>query len=325
MTTTIAPPPGPVPGAVTDDAARVRAALAAQVPAKAAGNLLIGTWNIRAFGDLTHTWRSTQDDSPRRDWHALTCIAEVVRRFDVTAVQETRRDTTALFALLSLLGPRYKVIASDVTEGGPGNGERLAYVYDSERVQASGLVGELVLPADARNDVEQFARTPYAAGFVRGGTEFILTTVHVLWGERPADRIGELTAFATWMRGWADRPDDWNHNLLVLGDFNLDRLDDPLFAAFASTGLWPPAELNDVPRTIFDDDRDRHQYDQIAWFSDPARPGAPSLLDGLTYTGRGGSFDFVPHALRDLTRTQVSWRLSDHYPLWLEFSAPPTP
>ncbi|GAA2226854.1 hypothetical protein GCM10010413_22740 [Promicromonospora sukumoe] len=319
MTTTIAPPPGPVPGAVTDDVERVRAALADQLPAKAADNLLVGTWNLRAFGGLTYKWRSTQHDTPRRDWHALACIAEVVARFDVTAVQETRRDTTALFALLSLLGPRYRVIASDVTEGGPGNGERLAFVYDAERVQPSGLVGELVLPAGARGDVEQFARTPYAAGFVRAATELILTTVHVLWGEAPADRVGELTAFATWMRGWADRPDDWNRNLLVLGDFNLDRLDDLLFEAFVSTGLWPPAELNGVPRTIFDDDPDRHHYDQIAWFSDAARPGAPSLLDGLTYTGRGGGFDFLPHALRDLSKTQVSWRLSDHYPLWVEF------
>lgn len=132
-----------------------------------------------------------------------------------------------VLSLLHLLGPRYKVIASDVTEGGPGNGERLAYIYDSERVQPSGLVGELVLPAGTSGDVDQFARTPYAAGFVREATEFILTTVHVLWGKKPADRIGELSAFAAWMRGWADQPNDWNRNLLVLGDFKLDRIDDP--------------------------------------------------------------------------------------------------
>jgi hypothetical protein len=125
------------------------------------------------------------------------------------------------------------------------------------------------------------------------------------------------------MRRWADRPDDWNRNLLVLGDFNLDRMDDPLFEAFLSTGLWPPVELNDVPRTIFDDDKAHHQYDQIAWFSDPTQPDAPSLLEGLTYTGRGGNFDFIPHALRDLTKSQASWRISDHYPLWLEFVTAP--
>jgi len=270
-------------------------------------------------GDVTHTWHSTQDDSPKRDWHALACIAEVVERFDVTAVQETRRNTTALFGLINLLGSRYKLIASDVTEGGPGNGERLAYVYDSERVQPSGLVGELVLPTEASNDVDQFARTPYAAGFVRDSTELALTTVHVLWGKAPADRLGELTDFAQWMRGWADRPNDWNRNLLVIGDFNLARTDDPLFGAFISTGLWPPAEFNDVPRTIFDNGNTRHQYDQIAWFSDPTQPNAPSLLDGLTNTGHGGNFDFIPHAMQSLTKAQISWRISDHYPLWLEF------
>ena len=33
-----------------------------------------------------------------------------------------------------------------------------------------------------------------------------------------------------------------------------------------------------------------------------------------------GSFDFVPLLQGGLTKTQVSWRISDHYPLWVEFS-----
>lgn len=314
------PPAGPVPAAVASDIQRLSTALDAQIPAKIDRNLLIGTWNLRALSDLTDKWQSSEGDSPKRDWHALACIAAIIARFDVTAIQETRRNTTALFALLDQLSPRYRVIASDVTEGGPGNGERLAFIYDTERVEPSGLVGEIVVPADATSSVEQFARSPYAAGFVRASTDFILTTVHVLWGKAPADRIGELTAFATWMRDWAERPEDWNRNLLVLGDFNLDRIDDPLFDAFASTGLWPPAELNGVPRTIFNDDASRHFYDQIAWFSDPTESGLPSMLEGMEYTGHGGGFDFVPHALRKFTKNQVSWRISDHYPLWVEFA-----
>ena len=309
----------PVPAAVTDDLDRLRTALDSQIPAKSDDNLLIATWNIRALSDLTHRWRSGPSDSPKRDWHAVACLAAIVDRFDVIAIQESRRNPTALFALLARLRPSYQLIASDVTEGDAGNGERLAFVYDTSRVLPSGLVGEIVLPPESTAGPRQFARTPYAAGFVRRGTEFILTTVHVLWGEAPQDRIGELSAFATWMRSWADRPDDWNQNLLVLGDFNLDRIDDPLFAAFVSTGLWPPDQLNGVPRTIFDNDKSRHFYDQIAWFSDPSKPDMPSLLQGMTYAGRGGSFDFVPHVLHGLTRTQLSWRISDHYPLWLEF------
>jgi hypothetical protein len=211
-------------------------------------------------------------------------------------------------------------VARATAEGGPGNGERLTFVYDGSRVQPSGLVGEIVLPAEADAPVTQFARTPYAAGFSRADVDFVLTTVHVLWGERPSDRLGEITAFAEWMKRWAEQPDDWNRNLLVLGDFNLDRRGDPLFAAFLSTGLWPPAELDHVPRTVFDNDKENHFYDQIAWFSDTTQPGPPSLLQGMTYSRHGGSFDFVPLAFQDLTTMQLSWRISDHYPLWVEFT-----
>lgn len=93
------PPPGPVPAAVTSDLDRLEAALDAQIPTKTDANLPIGTWNLRAFSGLTPKWQSTATDSPKRDRHALACIAAVVDRFDVTAVQETRRNTTALFAL----------------------------------------------------------------------------------------------------------------------------------------------------------------------------------------------------------------------------------
>jgi hypothetical protein len=75
-------------------------------------------------------------DSPKRDWHAVACIAEVASRFDVIALQESRRSTKALRFLLQTLGTTWKVIASDVTEGSAGNGERLAFLYNADRVSA---------------------------------------------------------------------------------------------------------------------------------------------------------------------------------------------
>ncbi|SDK94090.1 hypothetical protein SAMN04487916_104168 [Arthrobacter sp. ov407] len=146
--------------------------------------------------------------------------------------------------------------------------------------------------------------------------EFTLASVHILWGKNPAERLPEITAFAEWMHDWVVRPNDWNSNLMVLGDFNLDRIGDPLYEAFVSTGLWPPTELNAVPRTIFDDDKTKHFYDQLAWFS---KPDGTSLLKGLAYGQRAGTFDFIPHVFPGLTRSEVSWRISDHYPLWCEF------
>jgi hypothetical protein len=45
---------------------------------------------------VTEKWRSESDDSPRRDLFDLRCIAEIVSRFDVVAIEEAREDLSAL-------------------------------------------------------------------------------------------------------------------------------------------------------------------------------------------------------------------------------------
>lgn len=308
-----------VPAAVAAEISALRDAVRAVVPKKKPKNLLIGSWNLRAFGDVTPKWNAAANDSPKRDWRAVALIAALMSYFDVISVQEVRRETEALRFLLGRLGPNWKVITSDVTEGDEGNGERLSFVYDSTRVQPSGLVGEIVLPSTVTEPTKQFARSPYAASFRRGDLEFILTSVHIIWGKNVAERIPELTKFANWMRAWADRPTDWNRNLLVLGDFNIDRMGSDLYKALFSTGLFPPAELNEVPRTIFSNDKNKNFYDQIAWFSNFQSPTMENMLTGLRYEGVAGSFDFLPFAFAGKTKSEVSWRISDHYPLWVEF------
>jgi endonuclease/exonuclease/phosphatase family metal-dependent hydrolase len=320
MNLVLDPVPGldPVPADVAAEHRALAAALDAVVPPRQLdSNLLIATWNIRAFGGLTDKWHAGDGDSPRRDLRALSAIAEVISRFDVVAVQEVRGDLRALRHALKLLGPNWGLILTDVTAGPQGNDERLAFLYDTRRVRPSGLACELVLPENgaAGAGVRQFARTPYAVSFLAGTSTFILVTLHVRYGEAPAERVAELTAIARWMADWAGRERDWGHNLLALGDFNIDRRGDALYEAFTSTGLCPPDELSDVPRTIFDDEHDRHFYDQIAWFREPS--GTPRLT--LRYTGRAGAFDFVPRLQAGATRQELSWQISDHYPLWAEF------
>jgi endonuclease/exonuclease/phosphatase family metal-dependent hydrolase len=283
-------------------------------------NLLVGSWNLRAFGGLTKKWRSVDGDSPRRDLADLLAIAAMLSRFDVVAVQEVRSDLRALRHLLKALGPDWGFTLTDTTRGKAGNDERLAFVFDTRRVTPSGLACELVVPDDDSRVppgafARQFARTPYAVSFVSGGKTFILVTLHVVYGKAANDRIGELSAIAEWLGAWAHEVAEWGHNLICLGDFNIDRKDDPLWQAFTSTGLSAPPGLNDVPRTIFDDPGAAHFYDQIAWFGDGAR--GPALSLGCT---DAGTFDFVPLWRGDETVNELSWRISDHYPLWVEFS-----
>jgi len=121
------------------------------------------------------------------------------------------------------------------------------------------------------------------------------------------------------MRDWANRSNRWSHNLIALGDFNIDRRDDRLWQAFTSTGLTVPEDLTRVPRSIFADPQHPHKekfYDQIAWFA--GAEGVPKL--SIPYS-RGGFVDFLPFAYtdKDLSKNSKSFRISDHYPLWTEF------
>lgn len=317
---------GPVPAAVEAELAPLRAALDARVPAKKVGkNLLVGTWNVRAFGDMTETWTRGQHDSPKRNLADTLAIAEIVSRFDVVAIQESKANLKALRHMLKALGPDWGLILTDVNPAPAGNDERLAFVFDSTRVRASGLAAELVIPdewlkkgAIAHGALrEQFVRTPYAVSFAAGEQTFILTTLHVIYGSAAGERTGELEAIAQWLADWAKRTsEDYHQNLIVLGDFNIDREDDPNYKALTSTGLQPPAELKTQPRTIFDTESKRHFYDQIAWFT--ANGSAQLTLD---YQGAGhaDSFKWTDHLLQGMESTPKSWHISDHYPLWVEF------
>ena len=300
---------------------QLRAALDAAIPAKQLDrNLLVGTWNLRAFSDLTEKWRAEEGDEPLRDLFDVRCIAEIVSRFDVVAIQEVRGNLTALQTLGAALGPNWATIMTDVTRGRAGNNERMVFAFDLRRVKPSGLAGELVVafetgtPLDASALDRQFARTPYAVSFAAERTQLTLVTLHVLFGQETA-RAAELREIAAWLAGWAKHEREWNQNLVALGDFNIDRRGDPLYDAFTSTGLRPAPALNDVPRTIFDDPEEAKFYDQVAWFVEKGSGPVLTLVSTAA-----GSFDFVPILQGGMSKTTLSWKVSDHYPLWVEFS-----
>lgn len=315
------------PASVARDLQQLSAYLDRTVPAKKpASNLLIATWNLRAFASLTRKWTAAGRDSPKRDLRGLRAICDVVRRFDVVAIQEVKGDLRALRDMLRWLGDDWAFLMTDITLGSSGNDERMAFVFDTKRLKPSGLACELVVPQEWLDEIgegalqRQFARTPYAVSFKAGETTFILVTLHVTYGSSSTARIPELKGIARWMREWADRESAWSHSLITLGDFNIDRQGDPLWKAFTSTGLTTPSLLNAVPRTIFSDPNKPETnkfYDQIAWFETQA--GVEKLSASFS---TAGFVDFLPYVYTDkkLSKRSISYRVSDHYPLWAEFT-----
>lgn len=314
------------PSLVKAEMLSLRAGLDAAVPPKrdASRNLLIGTWNLKQFASLNEVWTAADSASPKRDWRGLWAITEIVQRFDVVALQEVKGNLKALRTMLKTLGTDWQFLMTDVTRGNEGNQERMAFLFDSRRIALSGLACELVVPAEQLAAIapealtRQFARTPYAVGFRAGAETFVLVALHVDYGQNADEREPELKKIAEWMDSWAGQMSEWEQNLIVLGDFNIDRRGSPLWEAFVSTGLMVPNELERVPRSIFQADAqslDKY-YDQIAWFD----TGTTRKLN-LEYLN-GGGFDFVPHLYRDigLSKSKMQHRVSDHYPLWVEFA-----
>jgi hypothetical protein len=303
------------PRPLVEDIARLRRRMRGSgLPGKLTDyNLLIGTWNIRALGSVYGKW-DENPGSPKRNLRAMAYIAEIVRRLDVVAIQEVKRDTSGIRMLLNeFLGPDWGLIASDATAGPGGNAERLAFIYDKRRVQPSGLAGEIVLPATKDGEpAQQFARTPYIVGFQSGDERFVLLTAHIKYGDVPEDRLPELKALAEYVaveiRDRARIAGAEENNLIVLGDFNIDkRGDNPLFQAFVSTGLIVPPQLSGLKTTYGTEPK---YYDHIAWFMDG--------LD-LSFDDRAGVIDFAGALYKELSLNQMSYRVSDHFPLWVEF------
>jgi len=310
------------PSDVQDNLNLLKADLDAKIPFKKLDkNLLIATWNIRAFGNLTRKWDSDDADSPKRDLHSILCIAEILSRFDIIAVQEVKDNLRALRDTLKVLGKNWSFILTDVNKGKVGNGERMAYLFDTRRVHLSGLAGELVVPEEWDDHIgeyalsKQFVRSPYAVSFQSKQHTFILVTLHILYGKNPKSRIEELRGIAKWLYDWAKNINSYHQDFIALGDFNIDARGDLLDKTFLSEGLYVPPQLQNenVTRSIFNTTK---FYDQIAWFNSPTN-GPKLSMEFLS----GGNYDFVPYALqnRELTKNSLSWLISDHYPLWAEF------
>ena len=318
---------------IIDKLLLLRGQLDRQIPAKTATDtLLLATWNIREFGD-------------NRSEESLCYLAEIISRFDLIAVQEVAFDLGGLKKVVDRLGINWDYIVTDCTEGVPGGSERMAFIYDRCKVFFRKMAGELVLPENRLIGVDdkkggekklQFARTPFTVAFQAGWFRFILTTVHIVYGDdKKVDphRLEEISAVAKFIKCRADKE---NENYILLGDFNIFNAGDETMKALERQGFYIPDAIKEHPTDL---GQTRH-YDQIA-FRLKMDENMPVFAEGKQ---RAGAFDFskLVYRLDELgiyrgyfddantvgkTEFQISEyyrrhyrtrQMSDHLPLWIE-------
>lgn len=304
-------------------------------PRTLAGDVLIASWNIREFDSGKYGGRL--DD-------AFYYIAEILSHFDLIAIQEVRDDLSALERVQGLLGSWWKYVVTDVTDRAlGGNGERMAFLYDSRKVTFGGLAGEIVLPpSKVDTEVLQFARTPFVCGFRAGWAKIDLCTVHIYYGEsQPLDarRLAEIRHLAGFLAKRAKkaaqppagkdaavavRPPEPD-TMILLGDFNIFDPKDATLKAITDAGFVVPKVLTDRKGSNMGKDK---FYDQIAVWRGKRFDETP----------RGGVFDFYEAVFRaedealytpEMRPTKSgkppkykewkTYQMSDHLVLWSAF------
>ncbi len=248
----------------------------------------IASFNIQIFG---------QSKSGKPD--VMDVLVDIVRRYDVVAIQEIRDATGQTIPLFikkinAKDGPDYNYVISPRL-GRTTSKEQYAFVYNSGKIAFTGsdFVYEDI------GDV--FEREPYIAGFKAGNFDFILVNIHT----KPEDADKEITALAK-VFIYADNKFANDDDVIVLGDYNAD------CTYFKEKADATPIETADfywvipdsVDTTVKSTDC---TYDRIVFWK------AKTTED---YAGQRGVFNFQQGY--GLTQSFAE-DVSDHYPVWAEF------
>lgn len=271
-----------------------------KIPERKKDNLLIATWNIRNF-------------SAKKSDRAIRYIVEICENFDIIAIQEVKPSLKPLEKLQRVIGTDYRFIFSDQA----GNSERLVFLYHRKRVDFTGLAAEIVLDPGIRDklkDVDmEFDRTPFMVSFRANNSNFVLVTVHIYYGkgEKIKYREKEITELAKFIKKRSEEHDAIDPDIIVLGDFNIENIDDRYFQALKSGGLHVPQEIQQLT-TNFEGDK---HFDQIAFveYNDST----------AVFSGKAGVIDFRDVLFTDMTLKEKSYVLTDHLPLWAELRVSP--
>jgi endonuclease/exonuclease/phosphatase family metal-dependent hydrolase len=286
------------------------------IPAKHGSRVLVATWNVANLG--VHERRDKD--------HQL--IAEIMSWFDLVAVQEVNNNLAGLTAVRSELPSSYRAVFSDKA----GNDERMAYLYDSNKLTLLEEVGEIDVPPrwkyvirvpGSKQKFNGFDRNPYLAAFEVTGTGFVfvIVNVHLYFGSESTTsrnrRFMETLATARWADLRRDDEDAYTSNIMAMGDFNIEKADwaDPIWEMLGDRGLHLVPHSTYVGGSNIKDDR---PYDQMAFFPGPVQ-------DAVEATG---VFDFDGAIFSTLYENRsekdflayVKYYISDHRPLWTSFT-----
>jgi deoxyribonuclease-1-like protein len=250
----------------------------------------IASFNIESFGK-----------TKLEDRRVVLTLAEVIRQFDIVAIQEIRTQDdyhlTNFVKMVNSTGRRFDFVIGPRL-GNTKSTEQYAYIYDTQKIMVDPA--SVYTVGDPDNLLH---REPFVASFStrmppQEAFTFILVNAHTDPDVVPAEleALGEVYRV---VRRASQQEDD----VIMLGDFNADNQQ---IAKRSRIGQIPGV----VPLVsgVFSNTRGNKLYDNIIIHG-------PSTTE---YVGKSGVFNLMERYNLSMAEAE---QVSNHQPVWAEFSA----
>ena len=306
------------------------------IPKPKNNQLLVATWNIANL------------DTQKRIDGCYDLIAEIIKPFDLVAIQEVNANLKGIDKVVNILrasDPNYSYVFTDVA----GNEERLCYVFRSDRVAMAELAGELAPPPTRKFSIKfssktgkkqkrvfkGFDRHPYVVGWRFNSQEFTTYNCHIYFGkEKERDiekfrrRILEVYTLTEWVRSRNKKPEKlFSKNIILLGDMNIPSIDkkDPVYRRLKRRNMRP-LEYHDHIESGSNLKGDK-PYDQLVVvkpFSNKLKFQKHAIFawDNGVFSTLWKQTEEIPKKRTEAQfRRYVKWAISDHRVLWTLINA----
>jgi deoxyribonuclease-1-like protein len=255
------------------------------LPWSAFAQVRLCAWNIQNFG-------KSKSDSE------IVYMAGLLRGFDVVALVEVVAGNGGAQAVARLAdelnrrGEKWDYTVSNPTTGTPGSSERYAFLWKTAKLRK--LAGE-TLDTVFEASIE---REPYVASFSEKGHEFSVAVFHAVPKSKQPER--EIKFLKHFPSAYRQRP------LIICGDFNCAQ-SHSVFNPLKSVGYVPALEgcktsLKNEPKN---GECLASEYDNLFY------PSASITVS------RAGVVAFYS----DFVSLRSARKISDHLPVYIEFSA----
>ncbi|WP_316814704.1 endonuclease/exonuclease/phosphatase family protein [Pedobacter nyackensis] len=247
-------------------------------------NVSICSWNIQNFG-------KSKDDAE------LNYIANVIKEFDVVAIQEVvsgyggSQAVARLADELNRLGTKWAYVISNPTSSLKNSKERYAFLWKTAKVKQIGIAW-----LDQTHH-EEIDREPFFCQFSVGKKTFTLASFHAVPKSKQPETEIKYFKFIPGLY-----PD---HDLIFCGDFNLPQSHN-VFSPLKKMGYFPAlmGQKTSLKQDCVNDNCLASEYDNFF------------LKASVFQVSKAG----IVHFYRDFETLKHARAISDHVPVYIQLS-----